>query len=195
MHRRDLFRRTLGAAAGLTIISNAPAREFPADTDASKDLARADWKPKFLDEHQNETLIALGEAIVPGSKAALANRFIDELLAAETTDTQKQFLNSLAWMDGECLTRYKTAFVHLTPESQTDFLTFVAYPHTLNIWGGKSTESPGYEHFKNLKSWIARAYYSSEPGMRELGWEGAAPHGEFKGCEHPDEKEHLPTKG
>ena len=24
--------------------------------------------------------------------------------------------------------------------------------------------------FQNLKTWISGAYYSSEPGMRELGW-------------------------
>ena len=27
-------------------------------------------------------------------------------------------------------------------------------------------------HFQNLKDWIAGAYYSSERGMRELGWTG-----------------------
>jgi hypothetical protein len=41
-------------------------------------------------------------------------------------------------------------------------------------------------HFENLKQWIAGAYYSSEPGMRELGWTGNVFHAELPGCTHPD---------
>ena len=31
---------------------------------------------------------------------------------------------------------------------------------------------------------ISGAYYSSEPGMRELGWTGNVMHEKFAGCEH-----------
>jgi hypothetical protein len=40
-------------------------------------------------------------------------------------------------------------------------------------------------HFQNLKDWIAGAYYSSEPGMRELGWDGNMIHQELPRCTHP----------
>ncbi len=40
-------------------------------------------------------------------------------------------------------------------------------------------------HFQNLKGWIAGAYYSSEPGMRELGWTGNVFLAELPGCTHP----------
>jgi len=26
------------------------------------------------------------------------------------------------------------------------------------------------DHFDNLKGWVSKAYYSSEIGLRELGW-------------------------
>jgi Gluconate 2-dehydrogenase subunit 3 len=41
-------------------------------------------------------------------------------------------------------------------------------------------------HFQVLKEWIVGAYYTSEPGMRELGWTGSVFHGELPGCTHPD---------
>ena len=41
--------------------------------------------------------------------------------------------------------------------------------------GGRQ-ESPMRGHFQNLKDWIAGAYYSSETGMRELGWNGNVIH-------------------
>ena len=92
MKRRELFRQTLLGAIGSAVTSAfrgaaaepRHARQFPSDFDASKDLARADWKPVFLDTHQNETLIALSDMILPktdtpGAKEALVNRFIDRL--------------------------------------------------------------------------------------------------------------------
>jgi hypothetical protein len=40
------------------------------------------------------------------------------------------------------------------------------------------------DHFDTLKGWISGAYYSSEAGMRELGWTGTVMHEKFPGCEH-----------
>lgn len=199
MKRRELFRRTLLGAVGTAVGSALPAkaaehhpatREFPPDYDASRDLERSDWKPVFLNDHQNETLIVLSDLIIPGTdtpgaKDALVNRFIDRLLAAETRETQKEFLNSLAFIDGECRKRHGGAFVHLPRGIQVEFLTFVAHPHSHVTWGGNRSDFPGYAHFSQLKSWIARAYYNSEIGMMDLGWSGS-PFGQFQGCPHPE---------
>jgi len=38
--------------------------------------------------------------------------------------------------------------------------------------------------FENLKEWIVGAYYSSEQGMRELGWNGNYAFENYPGCEH-----------
>ncbi len=67
-------------------------------------LASPDWKPKFFDEHENETVVMLSDLIIPdtdtpGAKAAQVNRFIDLYLAAESPETQKQYLQALAWLD------------------------------------------------------------------------------------------------
>ena len=42
------------------------------------------------------------------------------------------------------------------------------------------------EHFENLKGWISGAYYSSEIGMKELGWTPDRVFASFPGCEHPE---------
>jgi gluconate 2-dehydrogenase gamma chain len=193
MHRRELFRRTLLGAAGIAAggVSPAAAREFPSGYDASKELARSGWKPVFLDEHQNETLIILSDLIIPttdtpGAKEALVNRFIDRLLAAETTENQRAFLDSLAYLDGESMTRHGTAFRHLPADAQVELLGYLGYPHSLGTWGAESGGGfPGHTHFTRLKDWISRAFYSSETGMRELGWDGPS-HGQFEGCEHAE---------
>src|SRR5579875_3931522 len=114
MNRRDLLRTTLFTIGAAASAPGAFAREFPPGMDAYKDLERADWKPVFMDEHQNETLIALSEAIIPatdtpGAKAALVNRFLDLLMSAETPETQRAFVAALSYIDGACIERYNAA--------------------------------------------------------------------------------------
>jgi hypothetical protein len=188
MNRRDLFRQTfLGAAAAAVSGRVAVAREAPSDYDASKDLVRADWTPLFLDDHQNQTLVVFSDILIPatdapGAKAALVNRFLDAVLAVETHETQRSFLDSLAFLDGESFARYRATFVYLTPERQTELVTFLAYPHTLDTWDENAPGAyRGHAHFTNLKDWISRAYYSSPVGMQARGYTGA-PGGVFDGC-------------
>ena len=42
------------------------------------------------------------------------------------------------------------------------------------------------DHFDYEKGWISGAYYSSEIGMRELGWAGENFFDAFPACEHSD---------
>ena len=41
------------------------------------------------------------------------------------------------------------------------------------------------DHFDHLKGWIVGAHYSSEQGMRELGWTGQSFFTSFPDCPHP----------
>ena len=190
MNRRELLRVTvLGAIGAGTTVPPSPARDFPPNCDASKELERPDWKPLFLDTHQNETLILLSDLMIPatetpGAKEALVNRFLDLLMSAETVETQRAFVAALAYIDGECMRRYNSAFLYAPRELQLEFLTLIAYPHSLETWGEGQAEFPGHAHFQKLKRWIVGAYYSSPLGLKELGWNGAFPHGMFSGCDH-----------
>ena len=209
MKRRELIRRGVFAGAvaalrpglgmthsGTQAAGTAGSSELtPAQrgVDASKDLAAAGWKPLFLDEHQNETLIVLSDLMIPatdtpGAKAALVNRTIDLVLAAETSEVQRGFLNSLGFLDGESMRRFKAAFRYLSREDQDDLLHGMAYPRVGSKWTGEAETKPdmGYEHFEALKKSIMTAYYSSQMGAQELGWDGAFTHGAFAGCEHPE---------
>jgi Gluconate 2-dehydrogenase subunit 3 len=193
MNRRNLLRNSLLAIGAVTVNWPAKARELTSADDPSVELARADWKPVFLETHQNETLIALSDAIIPatdtpGAKAALVNRFLDLVLSAEPAPTQHAFLGSLAYLDGEAMERYKVEFLALTPEQKDDFLSLLAYPHTAARWGEPEKHYTGYEHFSKLKAWISSAFYSSPAGLKELGWDGSFAHGYFSGCEHSPEE-------
>ena len=203
MKRRELIRAGVffGAAAALRP-PLAPAQSAaqssgltPAQSgvDASKDLTAPGWKPLFLDEHQNETLIVLSDLMIPatdtpGAKEALVNRYIDLVLAAETGETQRSFLNSLGYLDGESIRRYKAAFRYLAREDQDDLLHSLAYPRNPSGWTREADAAPdtAHGHFEALKQRIMTAFYSSQIGEKELGWDGAFAHGSYEGCKHPE---------
>ena len=183
MNRRELLLSSLlGGVGAATAALPANALEFPSNYDASKELERPDWKPVFMDEHQNATLIVLSDLIIPstdtpGAKEALVNRFLDLLMSAESAETQRAFFAALGYMDGACMERYGAAFVYVSHEKQIEFLD--------SIVNAKEAEtSPGHVHFEKLKQWISGAFYSSAIGLKELGWDGSFPHGELTGCTH-----------
>jgi len=172
MKRRDLIRAGVLGGAVVALRPSVAAAQNAAQSseltpaqsgvDASKDLAAPGWKPLFLDEHQNETLIVLSDLIIPatdtpGAKEALVNRYIDLVLAAETRETQSAFLNSLGYLDGESIRRYKTAFRYLAREDQDDLLHSFAYSKNPSRWTGESSgPDVGHSHFDALKRLLDR---------------------------------------
>jgi gluconate 2-dehydrogenase subunit 3-like protein len=205
--RREVLQGLMGVAgAGLAlpaIAADHPVREHLAHHDrvAAAD-ARASVpgaKPVFLDAHQMETLVSLAERIVPGSTRAKVAPFVDQLLAVDTPDNQRRFLSALGWIDAEAAGRYDHPWKALTAGQQTELLTAVstaepAEPPHFWVRGEAVIVPPplpkrpptARDRFDELKGWIAGAYYSSEIGMRELGWTGQTFFASFPGCEHPE---------
>ncbi len=201
--RREILQGLLvgvGASSSLPALAHAhpmqahlkdPAKVAAAGAKAKAPLAT----PEFLDAHQLETLTSLAERIVPGSTEARVAPFIDQLLAVDTQTSQREFLNVLGVIEGESIARHSHPWLGLTPSQQLELLEAVstAAPAKKED-GGPSDASPAEssapptlrDRFDHLKSWIVGAYYSSEMGMRELGWTGNTFFASFPGCEHPD---------
>jgi Gluconate 2-dehydrogenase subunit 3 len=156
--------------------------------DETEKLGAADWKPVSLSMEQNENLIALAESIVPGSTKAQVNRFIDLLLSVETDRHKKEFAMSLAAFETESQKRFGKEFPSLDGRQKNTLLTDAAAKaakdDAAGIDGNENSHLHG--HFENLKGWVSGAYYSSEIGMRELGWTENRVFASFPGCEHPE---------
>ena len=198
INRRDLLRAALFASVASALgpaFSFAQAVESgltPAalGEDGAKFLTDPNWKAAFLNEQQNETLIALSDVIIPttpgspGAKEALANRFIDLLLSVQPADFQQQFVGGLAFMDSASQAQFGKDFRELPPNDQVSLLTPWAYPPKPSHWGSEHDQEhdPGQEHFGRLKAMIAAAYYSSEIGQKELGWGESSGHDLYNDC-------------
>jgi len=208
LNRRELVQRLLGGA-GAGFAFPAVAKSHPVHNhlvspstldQAEAKSAAADWAPEFLDPCQSETLNVLAERIVPDSTKAQVNRFIDLLLTVDTQENQKKFLASLGAFEAEGINRFGKPFKDLTEEQQNQILTVASteksgQPEGSGDWSWfaipskESSEQARVtirDHFENIKGWVSGAYYSSEVGMRELGWTGDVYFDSFPGCEHAD---------
>jgi Gluconate 2-dehydrogenase subunit 3 len=185
--RREMVQRLLGglgAAFALPgVMLGHPIRKHLADAaflaQADANASAPDWKPEIFNSHQNDLFTALSERIVPGSAQAQVDRTVDLLLTVDTDENRKALFNALAAIDAESQHRFGGVFTAATAAQQNDLLATAST--------GKKSESESApalrDHFENLKGWIVGAYYSSEIGMRELGWTDDY-YFEWTGCEH-----------
>lgn len=191
--RRTVIRALVGSVgAGMTLPAVAESHPMhrhlsnaSALTQADAAAAAKDWKPVFLDAHQSDTLVSLAEQVVPGSTSAGVTRFVDRLLSVDTQENQRRFLNALGALEGASIDRFGRPWKALTPAQQVELLTALstAAPGVKDASG--STPVTLRDQFDHLKGWISGAYFSSEVGMRELGWTGNVFHASFPGCPHP----------
>lgn len=206
--RREAMQVLAGAmGAGFTVPGLAQGHPMQAHVANHAAIAQADakaaaagGKPEFLDAHQFETLKSLAERIIPGASRAKTAEFIDQLLAVDTLANQRGFLSAMGAFDGRAIERTRRPWTALPAADQDDILreasTMESGVPVEEGWVPGRPIAPAApprpvrltlrDHFELLKGWIAAAYYSSEIGMRELGWTGNVFHLEFPGCQHPE---------
>jgi hypothetical protein len=199
--RRQVLQVLAGSVgAGLTAPSLAGADASHVHSGvapATAAAAQAAAPVGFLDANQLETLASLAEAVVPGSTEAGVAAFVDQLLAVDTRERQRSFLSAMGALQAESLSRFGKPWLSLDAAQKTVLLTTLstgAKSRTPRYWKpGEPVLVPDPEklpptlrdRFDLLKERIATAYYSSEKGMKELGWTGQMVHEAFPGCTHP----------
>jgi hypothetical protein len=180
-----------GVAATLPVIqpggvARAAERCCAPMNSGAEPAADAEWKPLFFDEHQNETVVALTELIIPatdtpGAKAAQVNRYLDLVLNESEPDHQAMSVQGLAWIDARSLTQHGKPFIELTTEQQTALLGPLADPAN-----NRPEDQTGVRFFEHLKDATIFAYYTSQIGLeQELHYGGDDYHNEYPGaCTH-----------
>ena len=195
--RREMLQGLTALGAGLAAPGGVHTHLVAPARAAAKAKA-AGGALVFLDAHQFATVSRLCALIVPGSDTAGADRFIDELLAVAGTERQQRFLTAFGAIEGLSLERFQKPFKALAEPQQIEILTVAS----TGASGGRDwTWEPGKllerpqgdpttttlrDHFDFLKRWIADSYYTSEAGLRELGYTGNMLFVEFPDCKHPE---------
>ena len=186
--RRDVLKSlTAGLASGsvLRVIPAEAAEIAHKMVQKEKGSSPAGvYKPKFFSPHQYKTLQALCQAIVPadersgGAMEAGAPEFID-LLTSENEDYQLKLGGGLMWLDAACVDRYGQNYLESTPGNQAEMLDRIAYRKNAKTDPGLSQ---GVEFFSFLRMMTVDGYFTSEIGIKDLGYVGNTYLKEFQGC-------------
>lgn len=194
--RREVLRQLALGAGGLLAVpftgAAHPIQQHLHDAAlvgvADANAQASPYAPEFLSPHQLDTLRILGDRIVPGSSKANSAEFVDQLLAVASGDEQREFLRAMGALEQLAMGHAGVPWKALSDQQQHDLLTR-ASTEKAGATDARSAAPAAAratirDHFEHLKGWIVGAYYSSEIGMRELGWTGSMFFPEFPGCTH-----------
>ncbi len=186
--RRDILRTvTFGLPAGsaLRLISLQAAEH--AHSVIRMENAKAPtggYNPKFFKQDQYKTLQALCQAIIPrddrsgGALEAGAPEFID-LLTSENEDYQRRLGGGLMWLDATCLKRYDKVYLRCSSSEQKEILDLISYRANADK---DPSLAPGVHFFAFLRDLTVDGYFTSEIGIKCLGYIGNTFLNEFPGC-------------
>jgi hypothetical protein len=189
MHRRDLLRL-------LSAVSVAPVLSPELSLLLHQAQPGAGYTLHTLTPHQNETVIAMIDLIIPetdtpGAKAARVNEFMDVILTDWATEEERaRILSGLDDLDTGSKALYGKKFVDCTTLQQTTLLQ--ALDDSIDWRHGPvaaKTENPidnpfiqlKGEFFRSFKLMTIHGYYTSEIGQtQELKLEIIP--GAYQGC-------------
>ena len=132
-------------------------------------------KEKFFTEHEMATIIILADIIIPkdeisGSASdAKVPEFI-EFIVKDMPTHQVPVKGGLRWLDMQCLKRYEKPFKDCTAQQQIELVDQIAYPEK-----AKPEMSQGVQFFRLMRDLTASGFYTSEIGVKDLGYDGNKP--------------------
>lgn len=131
-------------------------------------------KEKFFTEHEMKTITVLGDMIIPkddvsGSASdAKVPEFI-EFIVKDMPSHQTPMRGGLRWLDMQCLKRYEKSFIDCSKEQQVEMVDLIAYPDRAK---DKPELKAGVSFFKLMRNLTATGFYTSEIGVKDLGYLG-----------------------
>jgi Gluconate 2-dehydrogenase subunit 3 len=165
----------LGAATSAAEASPHPLEAHLAQRSRQPAATAKAPKPELLDAHHMALLTVIADLMVPGAAASGSPAFIDHVLAIERPEVQQRFIGALSAFDALARDRHQQPFGALARERQIALLE-----------GADGEDSSAGRDLQHLKTWIAGAHFSSEPGMKALGFTGGMFFASFPACTHQD---------
>jgi gluconate 2-dehydrogenase subunit 3-like protein len=186
LSRRDVLKTLAMGAAASSVLRVIPlqAAEAAHHMIAAEKAATKSYTPKYFAAHEYNTLQALCQAIIPrdadsgGAIEAGAPEFID-LLTSENKDYQLTLGGGLMWLDETCSDRYGKVYMDCSPEQKDEMLDKIAYRRNAIV---DPSLSQGVAFFSFLRNMTADGFFTSEIGIKYLGYIGSAFLKEFPGC-------------
>lgn len=144
----------------------------PAEIENEKRILAMD---KFFTDHEMATIAILSDIIIPADEVsgsatdAKVPEFI-EFIVKDMPSHQTPLRGGLRWLDMQCLNKYNNAFKDCTKEQQIEMIDQIAYPQK-----AKPEMAQGVAFFNNMRDLVATGFYTSEIGVKDIGYIGNTP--------------------
>ncbi|MBX9891704.1 MAG: gluconate 2-dehydrogenase subunit 3 family protein [Chitinophagaceae bacterium] len=129
----------------------------------------------FFTPHEMATITVLGDIIIPkdevsGSASdAKVPEFI-EFIVKDMPSHQTPMRGGLRWLDLQCFKRFNKAFVDCSAKEQIEMVDEIAYPEK-----AKPEMVQGVSFFNTMRNLVATGFYTSEIGVKDVGYVGNTP--------------------
>lgn len=186
--RRDVLKSLAIGAAASSVLRVIPlqAAEYAHKMVTMEKAASPTgaYQPKFFRDEQYKTLVALCGTIIPadadagGALEGGAPEFID-LLTSENPAYQLKLGGGMMWLDSTCTDRYGKTYLDCAPVQKKEMLDLIAYARNAEK---DPSLSQGVEFFSFLRNLTADGFFTSEIGIKYLGYIGNKYLKSFPGC-------------
>jgi gluconate 2-dehydrogenase gamma chain len=129
----------------------------------------------FFDEHEMKTIRVLADIIIPKDdvSGSASDAKVPEFIAFIVKDMpryQVPLRGGLKWLDIQCLKRFNADFISCTSAQQIEMVDEIAFPEK-----AKPEMKPGVAFFNTLRDLTACGFFTSEMGIKDLGYVGNQP--------------------
>jgi len=193
MDRRDSLKALIVGGISTTVLLDAckqPAKEGAENTE-NKDVKGPDESDrmaeeklvnkqlremqKFFTENEMATITILGDIIIPkddvsGSASDAKVPDFIEFIVKDMPEHQVPMRGGLRWLDMQCLKRYDKAFKDCNHTQQMEMVDEIAWPKK-----AKPEMQQGVAFFNLMRNLTATGFYTSEIGVKDVGYKGNAP--------------------
>lgn len=187
MNRRDSIKALgLAAAGGALLLDSCSPKEakqgatavgdkLPGVTDIEHDRNRRLVEEQFFTAHELATIGVLSDIIIPadatsGSATDAGVPEFIEFMAKDIPTYQTPMRGGLKWLDVQCQRRYGQVFVQCDNTQQLQMVDEIAYPAK-----AKPEMAQGVAFFSLLRNLTASGFFTSEIGVKDIGYVGNRP--------------------
>lgn len=187
MNRRKYLKALAVGSVGAGVILQScdtalpkQAKEVPKSFTIDRTPAEAarDQKlmsERFFDEHEMKTVGILADIIIPKDDSSGSATDADvpafiEFIVKDMPHYQTPLRGGLRWLDMQCLKRYSTDFAACTSAQQLEMVDDIAFPEK-----AKPEMQPGVAFFNTMRDLTACGFFTSEIGIKDLGYAGNKP--------------------
>ena len=130
---------------------------------------------KFFNDHEMKTISILADIIIPkdGTSGSATDAGVPdfiEFIAKDMKHHQVPLRGGIKWIDLQCNKSFGKPFSDCTAEQQIELVDQIAFPEQ-----AKPEMQQGVAFFNRMRDLTACGFYTSQIGIKDLGYIGNAP--------------------